>query len=228
MISVIIPTLNEAANLPPLLRALRQQRETDFEIIVADGGSKDITTRIAQKHGCKVVTTTSGRGQQLSAGIEIALGEILLFLHADSVFPAMGLKAINRHLQQNPNLIGGNFHLTFDGKDDFSIWLNSFYANIRKRGFYYGDSGIFIRSEICKKIGGIKPISLMEDYSLVRRMEKYGQTCCVSEPGLITSSRRFIGRRNYSIIWGWVKIHLLFYLGLCPDHLARIYKSTRQ
>lgn len=228
MISVIIPTLNEAENLPRLLSVLHQQRDADVEIIIADGGSQDITTRIAQQHGCKVVTTTPGRGQQLSAGIEIASGEILLFLHADSVFPATALKAINRHLQQNPNLIGGNFHLTFDGQDNFSIWLNSFYAKIRKRGFYYGDSGIFIRSEICKKIGGIKPISLMEDYNLVRRMEKYGQTCCINDPGLVTSSRRFYGRRKYSIILVWVKIHLLFYLGLCPERLARIYNSFRQ
>lgn len=226
MISVIIPTLNEAENLPRLLSVL--QRDADAEIIIADGGSQDTTTRIARQNGCKVVTTLPGRGQQLSAGIAIASGEILLFLHADSVFPATGLKAINRHLRQTPSLIGGNFHLTFDGKDNFSIWLNGFYAKIRKKGFYYGDSGIFIRSEICKKIGGIKPIPLMEDYSLVRRMEKYGQTCCIKDPGLVTSSRRFYGRQKSSIILGWVKIHLLFYLGLCPERLARIYNSSRQ
>ena len=228
MISVIIPTLNEAENLPRLLSVLHRQRDAGLEIIIADGGSQDATIRIAHQHGCKVVTTLPGRGQQLSAGIEIASGEILLFLHADSVFPATGLKAINRQLKQTPGLIGGNFHLTFDGKDDFSVWLNSFYAKIRRKGFYYGDSGIFIRSEICKKIGGIKPIPLMEDYRLVRRMEKYGQSCCINDPGLVTSSRRFYGRRKYSIILGWVKIHLLFYLGLCPERLARIYNSSRQ
>jgi len=228
MISIIIPTLNESETLPRLLDALCRQGDVAQEIIVADGGSQDDTTRIAQQHGCQIVTTAPGRGQQLSAGIEIASGDILLFLHADSVFPVTGLKAINSHLQQFPDLIGGNFRLSFDGNDAFSLWLNGFYAKIRERGFYYGDSGIFLRSDICKKIGGIKPISLMEDYCLVRRMEKFGQTCCMDDPGLITSSRRFLGRKKYAIILGWLLIHLLFYLRLHPERLARIYNSSRR
>jgi len=228
MISVIIPTLNESGALPRLLGALHRQGGVACEVIVADGGSHDDTVRIAQQWDCKVVRAAPGRGQQLSAGSAVATGDILLFLHADSVFPESGLQAINRHLQRDRGLIGGNFRLTFDGNDDFSDWLNGFYATIRARGIYYGDSGIFIRSETFTKIGGIKPIALMEDYCLVRRMEKVGRTCCIDEPGLVTSSRRFLGRRKYAIIFGWLRIHALFYLRINPDRLARIYNSTRQ
>ena len=91
---------------------------------------------------------------------------------------------------------------------------------------YYGDSGIFVRRDIYERIGGIRPIALMEDYDFVRRLEKVGPTLCIDDPPLITSSRKFQGRRRFAIVTGWIWIHALWYLGVSPDRLARMYYGT--
>jgi glycosyltransferase involved in cell wall biosynthesis len=93
MISVVIPTLNEAQALPASLMALQNER-AEHETIVIDGGSRDATVEIASAYGARVLHAPSGRGSQLCAGAREAAGDILLFLHADSIFPAGGLSRI--------------------------------------------------------------------------------------------------------------------------------------
>jgi rSAM/selenodomain-associated transferase 2 len=222
MISVIIPTLNEERSLPALLSRLGEE-QGGHEIIVVDGGSTDATARLARGHGVRVLTAPPGRGTQLCHGAGAASGTILLFLHADSIFPRGGLKRIETALVEEPRLVGGNFRLLFDGATPFSRWLIGFYARIRRIGLYYGDSGIFVRRQAYEALGGIRPMALMEDLDFVRRMERFGKTCCIIDPPLITSSRRFAGRRAPAIVFGWLKLHALFYLGVSPDRLAALY-----
>jgi hypothetical protein len=102
-------------------------------------------------------------------------------------------------LSGDPRLVGGNFRLVFDGASRFSKWLTCFYAQIRWLGFYYGDSGIFVRRRVYDNVGGFRPIALMEDWDFVRRLERSGKTCCIADPALITSSRRFAGRSRSSM-----------------------------
>ena len=226
MISVIIPTLNEGTNLPRLLADL-QSEETVHEIIVVDGVSRDGTVHAAREHGVRVFFTAPGRGLQLRRGAEAATGDVLLFLHADCRFPRGGLARIEAVLSASPRVVGGNFRLLFDGSDGFSRWLTGFYAWFRGRGLYYGDSGVFVRRKTHDAIGGVLPIALMEDFDFTRRLERFGPTCCVEDPPLITSSRRFEGRHPLQIIWGWLKIHALYYMSVSPTRLARIYDSER-
>jgi rSAM/selenodomain-associated transferase 2 len=201
LISIIVPTLNEARNLPLLLADLRQGGEA-AEIIVADGGSTDETATIARDGGVDVIRADRGRGHQSVAGAAVARGETLLFLHADSRFPAGGLARIVEHLAERPEAVGGNFRLAFDGGTDFDAWLERFYAWIRSQGVYYGDSGIFVRRAVYERLGGIRPIALMEDYDFVRRLERAGPTICIDDPALVTSSRRFTGRSPVAIFTG--------------------------
>jgi rSAM/selenodomain-associated transferase 2 len=228
MISVVIPALNEAARMPGLLHALRAQ-PVSLEVIVVDGDSADGTAEAARAAGVTLVLSAPcGRGRALAAGAEAARGEALLFLHADCVFPPGGLAALERLLRERSEVVGGNFRLLFDGNDGFSRWLTGFYALIRRLGFYYGDSGIFVRRAVLEAIGGVRPIALMEDYDLVRRLRRAGPTACVVEPPLVTSSRRFAGRRPAAIVLGWVRIHLLYWLGVDPARLALLYDSERR
>lgn len=227
MISVVIPTLDEGGNLPRLLEALRRERWA-AEIIVVDGGSRDDSRAIAQAHGAKVLVSLPGRGRQLRAGGAAASGDIILFLHADSCFPPGGLGRISATLADAPAVLGGNFRVRFDGDRAFSRWLTGFYAWFRGHGLYYGDSGVFVRREVYLALGGIRPIALMEDYDFTRRLERAGDTCCIAGPPLIASSRRFEGRHPVAIVWGWLKLHALYHLGVSPDRLARIYNSTRR
>jgi rSAM/selenodomain-associated transferase 2 len=219
-VSVIIPTLDEAERLAPLIERLRAEPEL-AEIIVADGGSSDGTQAVAIAHGARVATNERGRGQQLRAGAATARGDILLFLHADSIFPAGGLAAIVAALERDPSAPGGNFALVFDGETGFARWLTGFYALIRRFGLYYGDSGIFVRRAVYQAIGGIKPIPLMEDHDFASRLERAGPTLRIENPPLVTSSRKFADR--VAIFCGWVMIHLLYGLGVSPERLERLY-----
>jgi rSAM/selenodomain-associated transferase 2 len=225
MISVVIPTLNEASRLPRLLAQLAREA-TAHEVIVVDGGSVDGTPSLAETAGARVLRVLGGRGRQLATGAGAATGDVLLFLHADCVFPAGGLRLVAEALT-TPAVVGGNFRLLFDGDDGFSRWLDGFYAAIRRRGFYYGDSGVFVRRAVYYALGGIRPIALMEDYDFVRRLEKAGPTVCIDAP-LVTSARRFVGRSPAMIVLGWFLIHALFHLGVSPAWLARLYDSERR
>lgn len=227
MISIIIPTFNEAVRLPRLLDGLRGQGAPS-EIIVVDGGSDDCTIELAREAGVKFLRSDPGRGLQLSKGADTATGDIVLFLHADSEFPEGGLERIEETLSLSPTVVGGNFRLTFDGNDGFSQWLNGFYAWLRQRGIYYGDSGVFVRRTVYDSIGGLRPIALMEDYDFMRRLEAAGTTCCIDDPPLVTSARRFKGRHPLAIVLGWLVIHALYHLGVSPDRLARLYNSERR
>lgn len=226
MISVIIPVVNEAENLQRLLPAL-EGALCPYECIVVDGGSSDRSANVARSHGAVVLSAARGRGQQLRAGADAAKGDILFFLHADSLIDRYGLTAIETELADQPNAVGGNFRIVFEGASDFCAELTRFYAWMRSRGWYYGDSGIFVRRRVYDALGGIKPISLMEDYDFACKLEAAGPTVCIEDPPLITSGRRFEGRSRPNIIWGWIRIHALYALGRAPRRLSHIYDNLR-
>jgi len=209
-----------------VVAGLRRQRE-NCEIIVADGGSTDGTRTAARTAGAVVMETVRGRGQQLMAGAEAAAGDALLFLHADTAFPEGGLAAIRDRLRDD-RIIGGNFRILFDGDDAFSRWLNGFYAWFRRHGLYYGDSAVFVRRSVYQALGGIRPLAVMEDYDLNRRMERRGGTVCIDDPPVVTSSRRFAGRRSVAIVGQWLYLHALYHAGVSTALLARLYDSERR
>lgn len=194
LISVIVPALDEGRGLRRLLDDLGRE-PTPHEVVVVDGGSRDGTVAAARAAGVRVLAGRPGRGGQLADGARAAVGDVLLFLHADCRFPAGGLARVRAALESDASVVGGNFRLLFDGATRFDRWLEGFYAWIIGRGYYYGDSGIFVRRAVYRTIGGIRPIALMEDYDFVRRLERAGATCCIHDTPLITSSRRFAGHR---------------------------------
>lgn len=130
-------------------------------------------------------------------------------------------------LTEHPKAVGGNFRLIFDGDTGFSRWLTGFYAVVRLFRRYYGDSGIFVRRPVYDAIGGMRPIPVMEDLDFVRRLERSGKTCCIIDKPLVTSSRRFDGRWPPEIVYGWLKLHALFWLGVAPETLARMYRKQQ-
>lgn len=224
-ISIIIPTLNEAATIAGLVRSLRRE-DTAAEILVVDGGSSDATRTLAAAAGATVVTAATGRGQQLAVGAAAATGEAFLFLHADTVLGPGGLARL-REVLADPAVSGGNFRVVFDGANRFSHWLTGFYAWFRRRGVYYGDSAIFVRRDVYAALGGIRPVALMEDFEFSRRLERWGGTVCITTPPVLTSARRFRGRSAAAIVTGWLIIHALYYLNVSPQRLARLYDSGR-
>jgi rSAM/selenodomain-associated transferase 2 len=222
LISVVIPTLNEATRIGSILDQIAADGSASYEIVVADGGSTDRTVAIARSRNTRVVSSPPGRGHQIAAGAVVAAGDILWFVHADSKVAPGSLAEIRRTIGEGGKT-GGNFRVVFDGTDGFADWLTGFYAWFRRRGLYYGDSGVFIRRDVYDAIGGMHPMALMEDYDFTRRMERFGDTCCIDAPPIVTSSRKFHGRKPIGIVLGWIKIHALYSLGVSPDRLARMY-----
>jgi len=225
-ISVIIPARNEERHLPRLLRALRAMPEIG-EIIVGDGGSSDQTIAISQKMKARVVEGARGRGAQQNAGASAASGEILWFLHADSLPDSQCGRQIVRATRRGA--IGGNFRLHFEAR---GFWPRGFEAIARFQrvfGVYYGDSGFFVRREVWQELEGFRAWPLFEDFDFARRLETLARrdnrktACCAGR--LRVSARRF-QQRPGRVLLLWLALQIGFKLGVSPHHLARFYAGS--
>jgi len=223
LISIIIPTFNEAMTMRDLAAALGRLRG-EFEVIVCDGGSVDETVEVARECGLRVITAPRGRGRQMNAGARAARGEALLFLHADTRLPEDALLLISEALGE-AETCGGNFSLVFDGETWESRALTLIYPFLRLGGMCYGDSAIFVRREVFEHLGGYGDYPVFEDCDLYRRLRRIGRFARLPERAT-TSSRRFEGRfiRTFAL---WALMHVLYWAGIDPNRLDRLYKPLR-
>jgi rSAM/selenodomain-associated transferase 2 len=226
LVSVIVPVLDEAAILGALLDHL-SWLPGYFEVLVADGGSRDGSLEIAGGHPleARVVEAPRGRATQLGAGAAGATGEALLFLHADTRLPPTAHAQLASALA-DPDCVGGNFALRFDGDDLMSRMLGAWYAAQRRLSIYYGDSAIWVRASAFHELGGFLPLPIMEDYDFVRRLERHGRTRCLPGPA-VTSARRWQRLGVPRTVFAWVAIRWLFLAGVDPARLARLYPHAR-
>jgi rSAM/selenodomain-associated transferase 2 len=223
-LSIVIPTLNEAGRLAATLTAVARMRGP-FEVIIADGGSIDDTAAIATRHGAIVVAGQRGRGTQLHAGACIARGDVLWFLHADTHPPSDGVEQIGEALR-DPRVVAGNFAIRFDGESRAARFLTWLYPRLRWLGLRYGDSGIFVRREAYVRAGGFRPFPIFEDLDLIRRLRPLGQWAAVPA-AVVTSSRNFEGRSFLLVFARWVVLQVLYWLGVSPRVLGRLYSDLR-
>lgn len=225
MISIIVPALNEAAHISRTVCALRGL-EGEKEILVVDGGSEDETARVALEFGAMVLKSARGRGTQQHAGALKALGEILWFVHADTIPPPYATADIVKALN-DVRVVGGNFGLVFDGPSRAARQLTAIYPLLRRLNLCYGDSGIFVRRAAYRAAGGFSPLALFEDLDLLRRLRKQGRFVHL-DTRILTSSRRF-ENRNFAIMWShWTALQILYWAGVHPNFLARFYPHARQ
>jgi len=171
LISIIIPVRNETEQLDRLLATLDLE-VSEFEVIVVAGD--DANPSASQ---VKVVQHPATHyAAQLVAGIAQAGGEILLFLTPGHQLPVEALLTIQRNFELLPQTVGGNFHLKFKPTSLPATLINPLLKRWRYRGRYFFSSGIFIRTTVYHKIGGLRPETRFADLDLVQRMEKYGPT----------------------------------------------------
>ena len=225
-VSIVVPVLDEAAALPGLLDRLAGLRGGP-EVIIVDGGSTDGGRAIVAGHpmGARMLEAPRGRAIQCNAGAAAASGEVVLFLHADTTLPPDAVGAITRACV-DARVVGGNFALRFDGGDLFSRVLTAYYAVQRRFGVYYGDSAIWMRRATFERIGGFRPLPIMEDHELVRRLRRAGRDVCLPGPA-ITSARRWKALGLPKTIYSWVVIRGLYLAGVSPERLARLYPAAR-
>ncbi len=218
MVSIIVPALNEAAQIRETLQALLAL-DGEKEILVVDGGSDDETTAIAQSLSVTVLASARGRGAQQHAGAVRSRGNILWFVHADVIPPPQALRDIVAAMN-DPSIAGGNFGLTFDGASRAARQLTTIYPTLRRLNLCYGDSGIFVRRAVYEAIGGFRSFALFEDLDLLKRVRQAGRFVHLTTR-IVASSRRF-EKRNFALMWAhWTALQVLYWGGVSPDLLAR-------
>jgi rSAM/selenodomain-associated transferase 2 len=218
-ISIIVPVLNEAGAIGDALGPLKHD---NVEVIVVDGGSSDETLDIVNRYPCRVMGSTKGRASQMNKGAEAASGDILLFLHADTILP----ESFTSYLQSDfwlSDRSWGRFDVRLGGEQP-SFRVIEWFMNNRSRltGVCTGDQAIFARREAFEKVGGYALIPLMEDIELSKSLKKISPPFCV-DTKLTTSSRRWESNgivRTILLMW---KLRLMYFAGVKGNALEKQY-----
>ena len=217
MLSVVIPSLNAAATLPACLQALGNVAD----LVVVDGGSRDASREIARAAGARVVDSPRGRGVQLAAGADAAREPWLLFLHADTRLETGWPDAVRTHVDAQPGRAG-----VFRFRLDDPAWQarlieRGVALRVRLLALPYGDQGLLISRQLYDRLGGYRPLPLMEDVDLVRRLGR--RRLAVLPAAAVTSADKW--RRD-----GWARRSArnlaclaLHRMGMSEDRVARLY-----
>lgn len=224
-ISVIIPTLNEEANIESTLINLTRQHHP-HEIILADGGSSDKTVKIASRYA-RVVSSGRGRALQMNEGVAAATGDVFLFLHADTQLPGNALLKIEDALKPGKKQ-SGRFRMSFGHRHPL---LKFYEYQTRFHLFSYGDQGFFVKRELFQEMGGFSVDAIFEDIDFYRRLLKHEKPMIIKSP-VITSPRRFL--QNGVIKQKFINISLaaMYYLGFQRSTIKSFqnawYKDIRE
>ncbi len=225
MISIVIPAINEEATIGNAIKKALTGK--NVEVILADGGSDDHTRDISASMGAHVVTAQKGRAWQMNEGARAAAGDILLFLHSDSILPDDFDNGIRRALT-DPRIAVGAFGLCFDA-DTPTMRAMALGANLRSRllSLPYGDQALFVRRADFHEAGGFPQIPIMEDVAFVQSMKKRGRIAILTSR-ITTSSRRY---QTMGPFRTWVINQVAmagFFLGMPPEELAVLYRSREK
>ena len=222
-VSIIIPVLNESAAIVPTLQRLAALRERGAEVIVVDGDSTDDTRALAEPLCDRLVLSERGRGVQMNRGAAEAIGEVLLFLHGDTVLPTEADSALKAFLVSDR--AWGRFDVRLSGNRPVFRLIASM-MNLRSRltGIATGDQGIFVRRGIFEKQGGFREIPLMEDIEFCRRLRRVSRPFCISE-SVVTDSRRWEQHGTWRTIWLMWRLRWRYWRGADPADLALAYRA---
>lgn len=221
-LSVIVPALNEGAQIRQTLVELQPLREQGVEIIVVDGGSRDDTAEIARALADQVLPSDRGRARQLNAGAAHARGRVLLFLHADTQLPDTAAMAIRA--ATDSALAWGRFDVRITGSA-LMLPVIAWFINHRSRlsGIATGDQALFFTRELFYRLGRFPQQPLMEDVEISRRAKALCPPRCLHLQ-VVTSGRRWEKYGVWQTIWLMWKLRYLYWRGVSPLVLARAYR----
>jgi rSAM/selenodomain-associated transferase 2 len=222
-ISVIIPTLNEAVCLSETLRSVRAEKPQ--EILVVDGGSGDATCELADEAG-RVLHGPRGRAAQMNHGAAHAVGEVLLFLHADCTLEPGALREAEECLQRR-GVVAGCFRMTVAaGGLPYRLIDACATARVRLTGLIYGDQGVFVQRRVFERLGGFPSLLLMEDVYFSKKLRRQGRI-------VVAGRRIFVSPRRWQrqgivrqTLRNWTLTGLAA-AGVSPNRLAAFYPLVR-
>ena len=217
-ISAVIPTLNAAGSLAATIATIPWAAE----IVVSDGGSTDGTAATASSCNAQVVAAPAGRGSQLAAGVAVARHDWLLLLHADTRLDADAAAAAQIHMDRHPAR-AGYFRFALDSIDPRARRLERLVAwRCRVLALPYGDQALLIHRDVLRNAGGIRPLPLMEDVDLIRRLGR--RRLRALDAAAVTSAAKW--ERD-----GWLHRSVrnlfclsLWFAGIAPHRIARLYR----
>lgn len=221
-LAIVVPTLDAATTLSATLSSLAAARLAfDADLVVVDGGSHDETCEVARRSGARVMTAPRGRGIQLAAGAAVAKGDWLLFVHADTVLDR-GWQEAARDFAAAGSARAGWFRFALDDTSRAARRLERIVAwRCRILALPYGDQGLLLPRALYDAAGGYRPLPLMEDVDLIRRLGR--QRLAALDARAVTSAARY--RRD-----GWLRrgtrnlaCLALWRLGVPAGAIARLY-----
>jgi len=221
-LSIVIPTLNEAAQITQTLTRLRAQ-SPGVDCWVVDGGSVDQTVELAIVSGARVLHCTGGRGAQLNLGARHAAGDTLLFLHADTQLPPDFEGEVESVLSQ-PGVVAGAFPLDI-ASADWRLKLVMWGTQHRSRWLQlpYGDQALFLKRSTFEATGGFPLLPIMEDFVWVRSLQRLGRIALAQSP-VLTSDRRW---KRLGLVQTTIVNQLMilgYFAGVSPQRLAQWYR----
>lgn len=223
-VSVVMPVWMEAAGIVASLQALQPLREAGHEVIVVDGGSRDGTAELARSLCDRVLCSEPGRAVQMNAGAAVATGNVLLFLHADTQLPDNAVSWIEKALTSGR--VWGRFDVRLRGRHRMFPVI-AWFMNRRSSltGICTGDQALFVRRDVFEALGGYRPMPLMEDVELSRRLLLVDRPCCVPAR-VITDSRRWEQGgvwRTIALMW---RLRWRYWRGDSPESLAVLWRRN--
>jgi len=226
-ISIIIPVLNEAALITQTLSTLQPLRAAGHELILVDGGSSDDTIPLSEPLADRIIQCSRGRSRQMNTGAKIAQGDILLFLHTDTLLPKGADQLIIREMEKRRKN-WGRFDVRLSG-GHLLFRIVELLMNLRSRitCIATGDQAIFVQKKLFETVGGFPDIDLMEDITMSKFLKKYEPPLCLWQR-VVTSSRRW--QRNgifRTILLMWF-LRLAYFYKTDPRRLVRLYESRKE
>jgi len=230
-LSIVMPVWREAETIESTLSGLQLLRsqgcdddcEKPHEVIVVDGGSDDGTASLARPLCDQVIISEPGRAAQMNAGAAAASGDILLFLHADTLLPATALDRLAEFAASDA--AWGRFDVRLSGQRRL-FRVIAWFMNRRSRltGIATGDQAIFVRRLVFEELGGFAPIPLMEDVELCSRLRRQSRPWCIADP-VVTDSRRWQKHGPWRTVLLMWRIRWRYWRGDSPEALARLYRA---
>ncbi|MEO1888438.1 MAG: TIGR04283 family arsenosugar biosynthesis glycosyltransferase [Cycloclasticus sp.] len=220
-VSIIIPTLNEEGVLHKTLGSLLTMQGKGVEIIVADGGSADATIQIAEQFNVRVIQANAGRANQLNKGAEAASGDVLLFLHADTLLPSDAYELLLEH--RSNSAYWGRFDVTLDSQKWMFRMIEAM-MNWRSRltSIVTGDQAMFVSKGLFERVGGFPGISLMEDIAISKILKNISAPICFKQR-VTTSSRRWLEQGVLKTVFLMWRLRWAYFFNVDPDALAKKY-----
>jgi rSAM/selenodomain-associated transferase 2 len=228
-ISIIIPVLNEVKNIRVAIDSIFPSENT--EVIVVDGGSSDGTIEVVKELGIMLLYSTAGRAAQMNLGAQNATSDILVFLHADTRLPLgyddLIRTALGNICRSDRLPIAGAFALEIDDRSRHFRWVE---WGVKYRSRFlkmpYGDQGIFLRAKVFDEVGGFPDLPIMEDFELMRRLQKLGSVAIIEQP-VITSARRWLQQGIFKTTLINQLMILGYLMGVDLDRLVQLYRRKK-